>query len=88
MVVNRFFTMKKRLFLVSVIMLLGLGAFLVSCSRTLSCTCTTTDNVSQSTLESDMQSAISELAFDPSADCSDLAAKLEDSYGYYYVSCN
>ena len=76
--------MKKRIFLVSVVALLGVGAFFVSCKKK-TCVCTTTDNVSQSKLQSDLDKAVNSLGlFD---DCTDVESKMRSSYGYRNISC-
>ena len=91
MVVNRFFTMKKIFFIVGAIVLLVSGVlFMSSCkifTRKLTCNCYTTDNVSQSKFESDLQKALNSVATDFAADCNDVESKMRSTYGYYNVSC-
>ena len=76
--------MKKKIFLVSAVALLGLGAFFVSCTKK-TCVCTTSDNVSQSKLQSDLDKALNSLAlFD---DCTDVESKMR-GYGYRNIECH
>lgn len=73
--------MKRKSLLVSVIALLGLSVFLISCVKE-ECYCETTDNVSMSKLLSDMKAVAKS-----SSNCSDMESKLRRSYGYRNISC-
>lgn len=77
----------KKNSIVGVIAVLSMSAFLMSCARTLTCYCTTTDSVSQSAFEKDLDKASKKVAKDRDADCYDVEVELRNGYGYRNVSC-
>jgi predicted transcriptional regulator len=80
--------MKKKILLVGAIALFGFGAFFLSCSKpALGCSCSTTDNVSETDFEDDVTLALAGFLLDPAADCGDVEYRLENDYGYNNVKC-
>jgi len=78
--------MKKNFLIVGMIVVFSMNAFLTSCTRTLQCACSTTDQgVSQSTFEKDLNKALKDVGWD--GNCNDVESKLIHSYGYKSVSC-
>jgi len=80
--------MKKKFFLVGAVALLGFGVFTISCTKkTLTCSCYTSDNVSQEQLQRDLKNVLKSLDI-LNDDCSDVEYSLIHSYGYSNMNCN
>ena len=79
--------MKKKIFLVGLVALLGAGGFFMSCKKVLTCSCYTSDSVSQSTFQKDLDEVMKSLNA-LTDDCDDVEYKLKHSYGYSRVNCS
>jgi len=82
--VKQFF-MKRNLLIIGIIVVFGMS--FASCTSTLTCNCTTTDNVSKSRFQSDLDKAIKDVGSGLDVNCYDVEVKMRNNYGYYNVSC-